>query len=73
LKVLEEELWAQTTWADIRASRPDAKVLARKQLWSPPEGFPRYEGELPAAVEQAPPEAIAPRWGENTALGKDGG
>lgn len=68
LTVLERELWAQTTWGEVKSLHPDALVLKRGQTLNPPENWPRYEtrgqdGQFDSG------SAIPPRWGGNAGSG----
>lgn len=65
MKVLERTLWSQTTWGEARARFPDALVLSRDQPYSPPRNWARREPRAQERPARTPPEALAPRWGEN--------
>ena len=65
MKVLEKSLWSQTTWGDARARFPDARVLSRDQPYSPPRTWVRLEPRAQERPAETPPDALAPRWGEN--------
>ncbi|MBI2384635.1 MAG: DUF3179 domain-containing protein [Elusimicrobia bacterium] len=65
MTVLERSLWSQTTWGDARARFPDARVLSRDQPYSPPRTWVRLEPRAHERPTETPPDALAPRWGEN--------
>lgn len=67
MKVLEKELWSQTTWGKIKKLHPEAKVLSRRQTFTAPSGWKRFKGNRTAKTGRVkvPATAIAPRWGEN--------
>ena len=50
LKVLEEELWAQTRWYLVRDAHPQALVLRPGQTMREPKRFPRLAEERIAAL-----------------------
>lgn len=69
IKVLEKELWAQTTWGSIKGKYPDIKVLKPGQDMERPTDWPRLSGLFQTpSHEKLPADAIAPRWGENQGL-----
>lgn len=65
MKVLDKALWSQATWGEARARFPDARVLSRDQPYSPPRTWVRLEPRAQARPAETPPDALAPRWGEN--------
>ena len=69
LKLLDRDLWAQTSWGEIRDAYPDAQVLHRYQGAETDADWPRKD---PPSVERlskpVPRNQIAPRWGRNDSL-----
>lgn len=65
MKVLERALWSQTTWERALERYPDAMVLSREQLYTPPSAWARLELQKRDYPERTPADAVAPRWGEN--------
>lgn len=68
MQVLQEEFWSQTTWGNIVANHPDAKILISGQDFDRPTQWQRYDDIQPVTVEGT---SIAPRWGENDNLQED--
>ncbi len=69
MKVLDQDLWAQTTWGELKAKHPEALVLQAGQGFNPPTKWPQLESPPEVAQSEAPEtEAIAPHWGENVVL-----
>ena len=69
MKLLDRDLWAQTTWGEIRDAYPDARVLRPSQNAERTPDWPRKD---PPSVERlsrpVPKNQIAPRWGRNDSL-----
>ena len=69
MKLLDRNLWAQTTWGEIRDAYPDALVLQPSQN---PNRVPNRPRKDPPSVERlskpVPKDQIAPRWGRNDSL-----
>jgi len=65
LHVLDETLWSQTTWGQVRDECLEALVLAHEQDYAPPRSWPRLGTDN--ATASTPPR-IAPRWGANPDL-----
>jgi hypothetical protein len=68
MRVLDETLWAQTTWAEAKSTHPDANVLAPGQDFTRPMEWPRYPAEgqsIPVLSSGDPAGGIPPRWGSN--------
>jgi hypothetical protein len=70
LDVLDEALWSQTTWAQVRDACRDAPVLANRQDHAPPRSWPRLRPAPRGATTQP---RLAPRWGANPDLGERAG
>lgn len=86
LNVLDQEMWAQTTFSEIKEQFPNAVVLQRGQAFpldtalANPNMF-MTAGTMgpkmispdgpPPKLSQGPNSAIAPRWGENASVAKD--
>ena len=62
MKVLDENLWAQTSWKEIKQSYPKALILKSGQDFDRPKNWPGYEKIEPIEEDG---KSIAPRWGEN--------
>ncbi|MDN5204500.1 DUF3179 domain-containing (seleno)protein [Fulvivirgaceae bacterium BMA10] len=62
MKVLDEQLWSQTTWGIIKEKNPQAMVLEPGQDFERPATWAKYEDIQPISSEG---KGIAPRWGEN--------
>lgn len=43
IRLLEQELWSQTTWGEIKTLYPMAMVLAPGQTLIPPSDWPKYD------------------------------
>ena len=79
LPPLESDLWAQTTWTEVKAKHPGALVLKPSQDLDREGVTFGLAGAAPTRREHTPvpPEApggddsIAPRWGENPKLRAD--
>jgi len=67
MKVLDEKLWKQTTWKDIKENYSYARVLESGQDFERPVSWSRKYEEVEA--EDSDTKAIAPKWGENNKLG----
>ena len=65
MKVLEQELWAQTEWGKVKARYPEAVVLRPGQDFTRPTEWTKLSAP-PKAEPAEPTDAIAPHWGENT-------
>ena len=65
LKLLETNLWKQTTWNVVRSAHPQARVLAPGQDFKRPATWPDLA--VTPARSDAPVigTEIAPRWGKN--------
>lgn len=86
LNVLENELWAQTTWGEVKEQFPNAVVLQRGQghvpapstvdlsmslSAGPASPLPmRPDGPRPK-LHSGPDSALPPRWGENSTVVND--
>ena len=70
LRVLDEDLWAQTTWGEIKKEFPNAMVLKQGQDFERPTEWEKIDIESRVISESVPvsEEAIAPQWGENSDL-----
>lgn len=70
MKVLDEDLWAQTTWGEVRGQYPNAMVLAPGQDFERPTEWERVEVVSGGERVDAPSSevAIAPHWGENATI-----
>lgn len=69
LKILEKNLWAQTTWGKIKDKYSDVKVLKPGQDFERPANWQRLPVPSQKSIpEKLPDDAIAPRWGENQGL-----
>lgn len=69
MKVLDEKLWSQTTWGEIKEKYPEVKVLAPGQTMEPPKEWTRYEVTTEKVkTSEDKNKAVAPRWGENDEL-----
>lgn len=69
MRVLDHELWAQTTWGEVKDRYSNALVLTGGAAVENPAAWPRTSPPgVPRAKRGAPKSAIAPRWGENTRL-----
>ena len=70
MKVLEHELWSQTTWEDITDNYPQSLVLKPGQTMTPPTDWPHLQ--ITTAPTTQPADAhtpgIPPRWGANADL-----
>ena len=62
MEVLEEQYWKQTTWKDIKANHPDAKILKSGQDFERPAQWHRKYEFLTPVESQG--RSVAPRWGE---------
>lgn len=67
LRVLNTNIWSQTTWGEVRALYPEAVVLQQGQDLQPPVEWPQYDdpGDPDASQGDLTLAAIAPRWGDN--------
>ncbi len=69
MRLLDRDLWAQTTWGEIRDAYPEARVLRPSQNPDRRVDWPRKD---PPSVERVsksvPKKQIAPRWGRNGSL-----
>ena len=63
MKVLDESLWKQTTWQDVKNNFPTAHVLKSGQEFEWPVKWPRRYDTIELVKGEG--EAIAPKWGEN--------
>lgn len=69
LHVLDRELWAQTTWAEVKAKYPNADVLNRRHSYQTPAEWTALDPPtVNRATRRAPRDSIAPRWGKNGEL-----
>ena len=83
MRLMDQTLWAQATWGELKQSHPNALVLKSYRPESQADG-PAVDLQLgaivfspdlnppdrnwPAPVPLDDPRAIAPRWGKNTEL-----
>ena len=67
LRLLDESMWAQTSWGEIKQKYPEAVVLKSEQSFSPPVGWPMLDVIL--SSEGGDVNQIAPRWGGHDGLG----
>jgi hypothetical protein len=67
MQVLDDKLWKQTTWEDVRSNHPSALILESGQDFERPVSWPKYDqvGEV-----QSEGKSVAPKWGENPDLKK---
>ncbi len=72
LKLLDENLWSQTTWGELKAAHPHAVVLAPGQTIEPQPGWPRLSDEQIGRLhsENSAADSLSPRWGGNPSLEK---
>ena len=85
LRLVDQTLWAQSTWGELKRSYPEAMVLKSHRPEPLADGSavefqlegivmaPSYEPpdrNWPAPVAIEDTRAIAPRWGENAELGE---
>ncbi len=71
MKVLEPELWAQSTFEEVVSKHPKALVLAELQRFAITGEWPTRYDDTSAGRDRfrwGPPSSIAPRWGENDEL-----
>ena len=70
LKLLDETLWSQTTWGELKALHPDAIVMAPGQTIDPQSGWPRLSDDEVARLngQSSTADSLAPRWGVNPSL-----
>ncbi len=66
MKVLDEKMWSQTTWIDIKINHPSVQVLIPGQDFDRPKTWQKYEDFTP---EKEKGNAVAPRWGRNKKIG----
>jgi len=65
MRLLEKDLWSQTTWGALKSLYPKAVALTPGQTMEAPAGWPRFD---PAALKELkepaiPSDSIPPRWG----------
>jgi hypothetical protein len=65
MQLLDEALWAQTTWGQARRRHPDALVLrpGQERDFEPPASWPRLD--TPTGPALAGEAGVPPRWGDN--------
>ena len=70
MQILDEALWAQSTWSRVKADYPHAVVLRRHQRPDIPRPWPKYDLAAAGGAQPSPPGTrhIAPRWGVNAQL-----
>lgn len=61
LKLLDESLWFQATWSEVRETDPDAIVLKFGQFMAPPEDWPMFDA---ATIDQVREDSPASRGNE---------
>ncbi|MEO1263515.1 MAG: DUF3179 domain-containing (seleno)protein [Bacteroidota bacterium] len=66
MKVLDESLWKQTTWKDVKENFPTAFVLKSGQDFERPVKWPRRYTEINNVETDG--KSVAPKWGENNEL-----
>lgn len=66
MAVMDEQLWKQTTWKDIRLNHPDAEVLKSGQDFERPSRWLRHYTDVPEKTGNG--RSIAPKWGKNKKL-----
>ncbi|MEM8886798.1 MAG: DUF3179 domain-containing (seleno)protein [Bacteroidota bacterium] len=66
LKVLDERMWYQTTWKDIKGKYAQLEVLKPDQSMEPPTDWPGFSAEKLAEIKAAENMDAKgpPRWGE---------
>lgn len=69
LRLLDEALWLQTTWAQVKKDHPDAMVLKDGQDFERPTNWPKWDVDAGLIAQADQTTIIAPRWGDNAALG----
>ncbi|MCH7603416.1 MAG: DUF3179 domain-containing protein [Planctomycetes bacterium] len=75
LKLLDESMWAQTNWGEVKRKYPSAQVLKPGQPHTPPVAWPRLDLSLGSHLADAKTQSevgdfktIAPRWGVQATL-----
>lgn len=71
LRMLDQALWAQTTWGELREQYPDAhfKILGTEQHHEVPKNWPKLQvDKLSPPPTSQPADAGAIRWGENATM-----
>ena len=67
MPLLDESLWKQTTWKDVKTNFPTAQVLKSGQDFDRPQVWDRrYEKIEKTDMEK---KKLAPKWGENGEIG----
>jgi len=71
LKVLDEALWSQTTWGEVKELFPNAVVLTPNQTPDPPASWTKCNvAELRSGhPRESTARSVSPRWGGNKGLG----
>jgi hypothetical protein len=63
LKLFDRRYWRQTTWQEIVAGYPEAKVLAPNQDMERPRAWLRFHDLAQINRTNPAPPVVAPRWG----------